>query len=308
MKILNRAFNFKEDYNNVINFLRELYLENRRQKGWLAQRFEDMEYRVNPLYMEWGKENWHPCIRLWENDGIIVGVAVGEEPNNLCPCIKENYELIFNEMLDWKEDVLKDKNKKLIVAIQDCQKYFIDELINREYILHKELTYCKSQNVKGGHNIKLPEGYSIISGYDTQNAENIIKKYRSLHLGFHPEKEGDPNYINVEAISFWVRERAPMFNYRYEIMTKNDDDEICSYMYTWVDKKTSTAYIEPVSTRKAHRRKGLAKAMIYKTLDILAEDKIEKCFVNPYNDERNVIYSACGFNTDNIEYWYEKMI
>ena len=72
MQITNRQYKHNEDYEKVIDFLRELYLENKIQNGWLAQRFEDMEYRVNTLYMERGKENWHSCIRLWENDAKLL--------------------------------------------------------------------------------------------------------------------------------------------------------------------------------------------------------------------------------------------
>ena len=308
MKILNRAYNHKEDYSRTMNFLRDLYRENGTTKGWMPQRFEDMEYRINTLYMEQGKPNWHPHIRLWEADGSIAGIAAGEDEDNLYPCIKNGYESIFMEMLDWKEGNLAGKDKTLTVAVQEGHNDYINELSKRGYEPHKVLTYNKSQLVTGGHEIRLPEGYSIISGNDTRDPESMIKKYRAVHLGFHPDDEGNPSYRNIEALSFWAREQAPMFDYTYEIMTKNRDGDICSYMYTWVDKETGTAYLEPVCTRKAHRRKGLVKAMTSATLNILAREGINKCFVDPYNDERNAVYSACGFETDSIEYWYRKRI
>ena len=331
-----KKYNHKKDYDRVMDFLRELYLDKGRQKGWLPQRFEDMEYRVNTLFMEGGAVNWHSCIRLWEEGGNLVGVAVGEDEANLFPCIKAGYEALFIKMLDWKERMLKDKNLSLpkasipdkplpqdnilkpnqdllpekafilTVAVTDEQGDNIAELRKRGYCLHKELTYLKAQTVTGNRKVLLPEGYKIITGNETQDAENVIKKYRAVHLGFHPDDEDNPTDKTVRAVSFWIREKAPLFDYKYEVMTQNADGEICSYMYTWVDKKTGTAYIEPLSTRIAHRRKGLAKAMINATINILAKDKIKKCYVNPYNDERNAIYAACGFKTENIEYWYEK--
>ena len=36
----------ENDYNRIIEFLRNEYINNRNESSWLAQRFEDMEYRV----------------------------------------------------------------------------------------------------------------------------------------------------------------------------------------------------------------------------------------------------------------------
>ena len=48
MKI--KKFNKNEDYNKVIDFLRNNYKENKNMLSWLPQRFDDLIYRIDVLY------------------------------------------------------------------------------------------------------------------------------------------------------------------------------------------------------------------------------------------------------------------
>ena len=44
-----KKFN-KEDYNKVIQFLRDNYKENKSMLSWLPQRFDDLIFRIDVLY------------------------------------------------------------------------------------------------------------------------------------------------------------------------------------------------------------------------------------------------------------------
>ena len=77
MKIIDRNYQKEQDYDKVLSFLRREYETDPHYPGWKAQRFEDMEYRLNTMYICMGSEPWHPCVHLWEEDGSIVGLCVG---------------------------------------------------------------------------------------------------------------------------------------------------------------------------------------------------------------------------------------
>jgi len=73
-----------------------------------------------------------------------------------------------------------------------------------------------------------------------------------------------------------------------------------------VDKSTSTAFIEPVSTREKYRHKGLGSAMMLGIILRLKQIGIKKCYVNSY-DWRRQFYNAAGFKTeDGIDFLHNR--
>ena len=94
-----------------------------------------------------------------------------------------------------------------------------------------------------------------------------------------PETEDEKSTIIPH--DWKTREQAQMFDYKYQIMIRNkENNDICSYLYVWVDKETKTAYVEPMSTREKYRKKGFGKAMLLHAQNLLFEDGIKYCFVN----------------------------
>ena len=57
----------------------------------------------------------------------------------------------------------------------------------------------------------------------------------------------------------------------FESLIVTDDRDICSSSFCYVDKETSTAFIEPVSTREKYRHKGFARQMIYGIINRLKD-------------------------------------
>ncbi|MCB6784673.1 hypothetical protein LI156_21510 [Blautia producta] len=51
MTIIDRNYQKEQDYDKVLSFLRKEYKEDPHFPGWKAQRFEDMEYRLNTMYI-----------------------------------------------------------------------------------------------------------------------------------------------------------------------------------------------------------------------------------------------------------------
>ena len=90
-------------------------------------------------------------------------------------------------------------------------------------------------------------------------------------------------------------------------MIVTDDGDVCAYSFCYIDKETSTAFVEPVSTREKYRKKGFSKAMLLHAQNLLFEDGIEYCFVNPYAEHRDRVYSGAGFTTFDEEFmWTQK--
>lgn len=303
----------KSDYERIINFLRQEYLENKNENSWLAQRWEDMEYRVNVLHTkERNAPSWHDYIMIWEDDDKIVAICNNEGGRECWMHIHNGYEFLYPEMLDWAEDTISlnpykwQGKRELSVFATESQPYKSAELIKRCYqknIDAEEYSLFKKVKCDKIHEITLPNGFELVVG---TTGLNHIEISNACELGFHPDREGVLEDVKELKPSWASREKAPMFDYKFEVIAKAPNGEIASYSYVWVDKTTSTGYIEPVSTRLKYRRLGLGKAIQLATLNLLNEENVEYCFVNPYGETRDKFYSSCGYVSFDKEYEWKK--
>lgn len=312
MKI--KKFNKIEDYNKVIDFLRNNYKENKNMLSWLPQRFDDLIYRIDVLYHdERGKHRNSDYTYLFEDDSNnIIGIVV-PDGDSFNTCIKKGYEDIFNIMLDLGEKELRPLFKKendgkinFLVVSHDSLKNQQEELLKRGYKRDVAGDFDNVQHpLETNYVIELPKGFKQVYGENIEDG----KKYTACHYGFHPEDDnGDLTSTPKEgSLSYQGRKNSQFFKDSFESMIITDDGDICSYCFCYVDRETSTAFIEPVSTRKKYRQKGFAKQMLYGVINRLKDMKIENAYINSY-DWRKKVYNSAGFKTeDSIGFWYKKI-
>ena len=304
--IIKRKY-IQSDYDRIIEFLRQEYLENKNENSWLAQRWEDMEYRVDVLHtQERNKPSWHDYIMIWEDDGKIVAVCNKEGGNECWMHIHNGYEYLYPEMLTWAENSIAKLGDSLSVFATESQPYKEKELLKRNYDKNtnlEEISFMKKVKCNKTYEVNVPEGFEIIAGTEGLNHKEIRN---ACEYGFHPDREGQLSNEGELAPSWKSRDIAPMFDYKFEVIAKAPNGETASYSYVWVDRKTSTGYIEPVSTRLKYRRLGLGKAIQLATLNLLNKENVEYCFVNPYGETRDKFYSSCGYVTFDKEFEYKK--
>ena len=309
-----KKFNKEEDYDKVIKFLRDNYKENKNMVSWLPQRFDDLIYRIDVLYHdERGKEKNSDYTFLFEDDSNnIIGLVV-PDGDSFNTCIKKGYEDIFGSMLDLGEKELRplfDKEEdgtiNFLVVSHDSLKNQQEELLRRGYKRDAVGDFDNVQHpLETNYIIELPKGYKQVYGEEI----NEGMKYTACHYGFHPNDDnGDLTTAPREgSLSYQGRKNSQFYNDSFESMIVTDDGDICSYCFCYVDKETSTAFVEPVSTREKYRRKGFAKQMLYGVINRLKVMKIENAYINSY-DWRVRVYNSAGFETeDTIGFWYKKI-
>ena len=309
-----KKFNKEEDYDRVIRFLRENYKENKNMVSWLPQRFDDLIYRIDVLYHdERGKERNSDYTFLFEDDSNnIVGLVV-PDGDSFNTCIKKGYEDIFSSMLDLGEKELrplfdKEEDGKInfLVVSHDSLKNQQEELLKRGYTRAEAGDYDNVQHpLETNYKIELPKGYKQVYGEKI----NEGMKSTACHYGFHPiDDNGDLTIAPREgSLSYQGRKNSQFYKDSFESMIVTDDGDICSYCFCYVDKETSTAFVEPVSTREKYRHKGFAKQMLHGVINRLKKMGIENAYINSY-DWRVKVYNSAGFKTeDTIGFWYKKI-
>ena len=309
-----KKFNKEEDYDRVIKFLRDNYKENKNMVSWLPQRFDDLLYRIDVLYHdERGKEKSSDYTYLFEEDSKnIIGLVV-PDGDSFNTCIKKGYEDIFSLMLDLGEKELRplfDKEEdgtiNFLVVSHDSLKNQQEELLRRGYTRDEAGDFDNVQHpLETNYTIELPKGYKQVYG----EGMNEGMKSTACHYGFHPNDDnGDLNTAPREgSLSYQGRKNSQFYNDSFESMIVTDDGDICSYCFCYVDKETSTAFFEPVSTREKYRHKGFAKQMLHGAINRLKKMGIENAYINSY-DWRVKVYNSAGFETeDTIGFWYKKI-
>ena len=303
----------KEDYDKVIKFLRDNYKENRNMVSWLPQRFDDLIYRIDALYHdERGKERNSDYTFIFEDDSNnIIGLVV-PDGDSFNTCIKNGHEDIFSSMLDLGEKELRplfdeeDGAIDFLVVSHDSLKYQQEELLKRGYTRDEAGDFDNVQHpLDTNYTIQLPEGYKQVYGEGIDET----MKCNACHYGFHPaDDNGDLSATPKEGfLSYQRRKNSQFYKDSFESLIVTDEGDICSYCFCYVDKETSTAFIEPVSTREKYRLKGFAKQMLYGVINRLKSMKIENVYINSF-DWRVKVYNSAGFKTeDTIGFWHKRI-
>ena len=216
-------------------------------------------------------------------------------------------------MLDVGEEELKPLFKKeedgtinFLVVSHDSLKYQAEELLKRGYTRDEAGDYDNVQHpLETNYTIELPDGFKQVYGDNLSDGRKSV----ACHFGFHPEfddgnldKEGEEG-----SLSYNGRKNSQFFKDSFESLIVTDGGDICSYCFCYVDRETSTAFIEPVSTREKYRHKGFARQMLYGVINRLKEMGIENAYINSY-DWRVNVYRSAGFKTeDTIGCWHKRI-
>ena len=295
MTIIDRNYQKEQDYDKVLSFLRKEYKEDPHFPGWKAQRFEDMEYRLNTMYICMGGAPWHQCVHLWEEDGAMVGLCVGERKGENFFYVKKMYEFLYPQMVEWtKTNMCVDENGKRehTFWICDAQRELIDILQSQQFERADCDVHLMEHTMEDLPEPALPEGFKLVYGTEIKD---IVLKTNVSHWGFNPDQEGIQNTACTEANK--NRAKAPMFDEQFEVMVQAPDGELCSYACLWVDSDTKSAFVEPVSTREKYRKCGLGKAMLLAALRRCKENGVTRAYVEPFDVWRETFYASAGFKT-----------
>lgn len=308
-----KKFNKDQDYDRVISFLTNQYKYNKNMVSWLPERFDDLIFRIDTLYHdERGLEKSSDYIYLFEDNNEIVGIVV-PDGDSFNSCIKKGYENIFSQMLDLSEKELlplfekeKDGSINFLVVSHDSLEYQADELKKRGYTRDEAGDFDNVQHpLETNYEINLPDGFKQVYG---ENLDDNMKA-KACHYGFHPADDDGilTGAFREGALAYQGRKNSQFYKDSFESLIVTDDGDICTYCFCYVNKSTSTAFIEPVCTREKYRMKGLAKQMLYGVINRLKEMNIENCYINSY-DWRKKVYNSAGFETeDSIGFWHKKI-
>jgi len=296
MTVISRAYNQEKDYQKVSDFLVRTYSKEKNFQNWHQPRWEYMHY--HSYFYNSDLVKVHNKIRIWEDDGKIVGVAHFELM--LVDCYMEidpEYSYLKAEMVEYAENNLKGqfKGRSLVgIYVNEFDEEFKKILRSRGFEnIERNNEYMSTFRIRESFpQIALPEGFRLQS---LEDENDLYKIDRALWRGFNHEGEPDGELVGRKFM-----QSAPNFRKDLNIVVVAPDGNYVSYCGMWYEDTHKFGYVEPVATDPDYRGLGLGKAAVLESIRRCKELGATQVYVATNKE----FYIKMGFETIyKVEAW-----
>jgi predicted N-acetyltransferase YhbS len=313
LQIRFRKYDHKQDFLPVRDFLVETYTLLDKPINWRLDRWNYARYFVIPMIGAYAKDPvspqdslqairwWEDHIRLWENDeGSVVAVTAFEHPwpGDVFFLRHPEYDFLLDEMFeDAEENLVHPDNKTLRIHIYEHDEPLRAVAQRRGYQKKDEWFEEDTEFVIRGElpEPKLPGGFTIQSMADENDLE---RRRKAFGRGFnHEDPKEWPSLFSYQEL-----QKAPDYRRDRDLYIVAPDGEYVSFCILWWDERNRMGILEPVGTVPEHRRKGLARAVVYEAIRRAAALGAEKVVVGAGME----FYLAIGFEKVHTNYVWLK--
>lgn len=286
--ITSRPYQNESDLHAISEFLNETYLLSKDQINWGTARWQYLVHFVHPLHSMRGNDYWLKSIRIWEDDGKMIGVVSYEDKGSVFIQRHPNYPELNKDMILWAEENLSlvDENgvKKIELWINDNDEVKKEIVSSKGYEKYHAFEYLRWHDLNEVDTFDLPDGYKI-SSLDV--FENVESKCNTIVKAF--------NSSGLPLELYQSMQSAPLYNPMLDIVVVHENEEVAACGTMWFNPSTKTCYVEPMATLPSHQDKGLGKIVLLEGLHRLKQLGAEKAFVGSYGDAVGAFYASCGF-------------
>jgi GNAT superfamily N-acetyltransferase len=294
MSIISRAYRLENDFQEVMEFLRDTYIETRSLHNWLPPRFENSRSEMAPNTFIWEE--------IEDSNPRIVAVANPEIRFQYFIQIHPDYSILENEIIEWiinhctSQKLNSDDALKISIVALDGNP-------NREAALHdcgfeRDRIYgiLRIRDVRAPiPDYSLPDGYTIRAVIPQTDFPKIAENIRIVF------SHGD--WFTAEILE--GLSQSSFYNPELDLVVVAPDRSIASFCTFRMDPPSRITELEPMGTHPDHRRLGLAKALLSEGFKRLKRYDPSLLYIGgaPDTPEANRLYEATGF-TERYEYYY----
>ena len=242
------------DYEAVCDFLIELNRTDRTHINWNWARFEWMYEHP------WFNKNARDAIGLWFDNDRVVGAAIYDMYFGEAFCgVLPEYEALYPKVLQYAFDALKDETG-LAIAICDTNAAEIEAAQQAGFAPIEQTETIMEIDISEPRDTELPDGFSLYEPDPIEDAEALQWLFWQ---GFdHGEDRAE--FEREEATEPQIRKH---FRRELGVAAVDGTGEYAALGCLWYSEKTDYAYVEPVCTIPRHRKKGLARALVYEAMN-----------------------------------------
>jgi GNAT superfamily N-acetyltransferase len=146
-----------------------------------------------------------------------------------------------------------------------------------------------------------------VPGYEIRPMRDgleLLERCYASGLAFHDDDIAVARANRDDPVWYHHIQQAPTYRRDLDIVAVAADGSVAAFCTAWFDDVSRTGYLEPVATVAAHRRLGLARAVILEALHRLRRMGCLVAFVGGYPEAVNRLYaSIMGPDHDLSEPW-----
>lgn len=257
-RITDRPLEGQTDALRLRQLLIDSYTHMGREFNWETRRWEGAYWCTSDANLT--NPRWGADTHIWESsEGQLVGAAVPDGPGDLALQIHPAYRMLEDSILDWAEAHVARTNeagrRELIAWAFDWDVERQERLIRRGHQPRPEWFWHNRRRAVDDAVplFPVPAGYTLRS---VQNTDNDVSRWitcTNLVFGQTYAPEFHRNF----------QHHAPSHNYNLHLIAEAPDGTFAAFAGLTIEATNRYATFEPVGTHPDHRRKGLARALMF---------------------------------------------
>jgi mycothiol synthase len=294
--ISSRLYEGKKDFQTILDLLNKIRP---------ASHANDFPVKVN-IEENLAVEEIRAITRLWFDDSQPIGWAYVDDLHNLHWELEKQYtEPVGAEMVAWGMDCIRKTLAAGETSTLDasCREDFterVDFLSQHGFRQTEVVTVHMKRNLSEPiPKFELPQGFQIRSVKGIEEAESIASTHRAA---FGTEYMTTENRLIIMNTS----EYDPLL----DLVVVAPDGTIAAYCTCSVNQQNKEGWTDPIATHPNYQRKGLAKALLLKGMQMLKECGMESAKLGTSGDNIAMQKTAesVGFILEHKMLWFEKAI
>lgn len=287
----------QEDFRRLWDFISQDYADRSGHFRWTHGRLSDWKYNLVT------DRKWVPTFlargaHLWLDPfGTVLGVALNENmASTLTLLTRARHAHLFEELMLWALDAWagfakpEGEGPRHLFTLLDpfsAHEKVVLAAYGWEDLGPTELTRRYDVAAKAAEPLALEEGFRLVS---MKEDPNFASKQRLHHSGWHQDKPVTDLHLRI----FEYNRTSPIYNPALDFSVVAPDGEHVAGCIAFVDFENGYAEIEKVCTHSAHRRRGLAEAVIRKCFRELHRIGIRSAYITGENDAAMSLYGKLG--------------
>lgn len=297
MRLTMRPLGDDEDYWRIRELLRRALIANGlRERSWHVCRLDYWWWFGNP-----DLEHLAPSehVFLWENrDGTLAAVLNperrGEAFLQIDPALHEpGLEEAMVDVAEERLAITGPDGTRLRVYTDPTDAALTSVLAARGYAPVAGPGEAETAH-RGDLTRPLPD-VPVVPGYVVRPLHDgleILERCYASGLAFHDDDIAVARANRDDPTWYRHIQSAPLYRRDLDIVAVAADGSVAAFCTAWFDDVTRTACLEPVATVPAHRRRGLASAVILEALHRLRAMGCRVVFVGGYTEAANALYAS----------------
>jgi mycothiol synthase len=260
-RITARAFQSDEDFWKVRRLLVETYPITPPDFNWDTRRWDGWRfYTADPAW----NPRWEEQVHLWETgDGQLVGAVNPDGNAPVALQLHPDFRHIEGDMIAWAEDHLTrstedGRHLEFFVYDYDCPRRRLLEQRGYEKMPYGGVIRRMRFGNRPLPQAAIAEGYTLRTTRPGDEAD-FQRVADLLNAAFNRTFHNAGEYRTFTRLS-------PSFRHNLDMVAEAPDGTLAALVGMMYDETNHYGLFEPVCTHPDHRRKGLARAMMFEGL------------------------------------------